>query len=400
MAPAPPAQPLRGATPVDESAGGRVDRTLRLGHEVRDEKRVTYGKLLSKIRRASNCDCSVERSPSSRLRCVAAITASSSAERSPCSSSTRSPAAVVPPGEVTIARSCGRVAALGEQRGRADEQLRDQRLGDRPGQPGEHAGVDQRLGDQEQVGRAATRPGRSRRRAGCSGTRTTVPTAPRMPSAQSRSSSVADAPAADRRRALADERRRVRHRAHDGDAVAGCAPRAWRSTRRRRSTAPGVAPAATAAATAAGDVGRLHRDDGRVARRDRRRRPSTPGNSLARARSRRASTTSTTASSAGVGPARRRAARRAAPHPCCRRRRSPAVSVMAANTTTAARRDGVARRVSGFVFPDPAAHPAPTMRSSRSTLRETRADVASSRTPSRQFGSRGSHDGRQAKRLA
>ena len=48
-----------------------------------------------------------------------------------------------------------RVAALGEQRRRADEQLRHERLGDRAGEAGEHAGVDQRLGDEEHVGRPA-----------------------------------------------------------------------------------------------------------------------------------------------------------------------------------------------------------------------------------------------------
>src|SRR5918995_678291 len=50
--------------------------------------------------------------PSSRLRSVASITASRKALRTPPRSSARSPAAVVPPGEVTAARNASRSAMV------------------------------------------------------------------------------------------------------------------------------------------------------------------------------------------------------------------------------------------------------------------------------------------------
>ena len=47
------------------------------------------------------------------------------AARMPARSSARSPAAVVPPGDVTSAAELGRVLVrLGQQRGRADQELR------------------------------------------------------------------------------------------------------------------------------------------------------------------------------------------------------------------------------------------------------------------------------------
>ena len=66
----------------------------------------------------------------------------------------------MPPGDVTIARKRDRVAVLGEHCGGADEQLPNERIGDRSGQSGEHPGVDQRLGDQEEVGGAAAHQAR------------------------------------------------------------------------------------------------------------------------------------------------------------------------------------------------------------------------------------------------
>ena len=104
----------------------------------------------------------------------------------------RSPAAVVPPGEVTAARSsAGRVAGLGEQPGRAEQGLDGERLGHVAGQADEHAGVDERLGHEEHVGRTRARqPGdRVEQLSPAPG----PPRRPRRgsPSAQSRSSSPA-----------------------------------------------------------------------------------------------------------------------------------------------------------------------------------------------------------------
>ena len=49
----------------------------------------------------------------------------------------------------------GWVAALLQQGGRTDEQLADQRLAVRAAEAGEHTGVDEGFGDEEQVGGAA-----------------------------------------------------------------------------------------------------------------------------------------------------------------------------------------------------------------------------------------------------
>ncbi len=137
----------------------------------------------------------------------------------PRSSSTRKPAAVVPPGDVTIARRRDRVAVLVEHRRRADEQLAHQRVGDRPGQPGQHAGVDQRLGDQEQVRRpTADQPGDSIEQG--------------LGHAHHRADHAEDPlgpveivvggerATTHRRRALSQQRGRVGNRAHDSDTVA------------------------------------------------------------------------------------------------------------------------------------------------------------------------------------
>ena len=223
----------------------------------------------------------------------------------------RSPAAVVPPGDVTIARSRAGSPRVGEQRRRADEELRGQRLRQRPRQTG---------GTPASISASATR----KRYAGpepvsavtasrcSSSTRTTVPTAPRMPSAQARSSSVAVGRAGDRRRPATDERRRVGHRPHDGDAVAGCRLQRRPPTRRRRSTGRASAPAAVAAATAAGTSPGLTAITAAGARAGRPLPRSHPGTAAASS-SRRAATVSTTASvgrrgAAGEEPAEQRGA--------------------------------------------------------------------------------------------
>ena len=83
---------------------------------------------------------------------MAASTASRIAARTPCASSAWSPAAVVPPGDVTAARErLGGVAGLGEQRRRAEQRLADQRGGGGARQADEHAGFGHGLGEQEHI---------------------------------------------------------------------------------------------------------------------------------------------------------------------------------------------------------------------------------------------------------
>ena len=171
------------------------------------------------------------RCPSSRLRAVAAATASRRAARTPCCSRTRSPAAVVPPGEVTAARSASAPSSdVGQQGGGAEQRLDAERLADvagqarrarrprsaprprgtrRPGPEPDRPGdrVEQRLLHAHHECR--------RRRAGAS--------------AHARSSSPACVPGGDGRRAEPDERRRVRHGPHDRRARRERAPRGWRS---------------------------------------------------------------------------------------------------------------------------------------------------------------------------
>ena len=65
---------------------------------------------------------------------------------------------MVPPGEVTAAaQRRGAGVALDEQPGRAEQRLERERLGDVARQAREHAGLDQRLGDEEDVGGAGAR---------------------------------------------------------------------------------------------------------------------------------------------------------------------------------------------------------------------------------------------------
>ena len=70
-------------------------------------------------------------------------------------------AAEVPPGEVTMLRSCGRVhaAGLGEERA-ALERLDDQVVRDVAREAQVHGGIDERFHDQEHVGRACAADGR------------------------------------------------------------------------------------------------------------------------------------------------------------------------------------------------------------------------------------------------
>ena len=139
----------------DSSCGGRL---LRLAHAAaasgpRSTVRRRAAASASGLRRGS-----LTGAPSSRDRRVAALTASRIAARSRATSSSRRPAAVVPPGDVTAARSAsGPVVALREQRGRAEQRLHDELLGDVAREPDEHAGFDHRLGDEEDVRRARAR---------------------------------------------------------------------------------------------------------------------------------------------------------------------------------------------------------------------------------------------------
>ena len=124
-------------------------------------------------------------------------TASRNAARTPCASSTASPAAVVPPGEVTAARSdSGVVVAVAEQGRRAEQRLAHQLLAGVARQPDEHARFDHRLGD--------------------AGTRT------RDPSPRARSPRRA----ATRARAPRSRPRRARARRPRGRARSACVPAA------------------------------------------------------------------------------------------------------------------------------------------------------------------------------
>ena len=90
--------------------------------------------------------------PISPARVAAATTASMMAARTPADSRARRPAAVVPPGEVTLARASAGGRARGQELGRAAQRLDGEVGGDIAGQTHEDAGVDERLGDQEHVG--------------------------------------------------------------------------------------------------------------------------------------------------------------------------------------------------------------------------------------------------------
>ena len=96
--------------------------------------------------------------PSWLERSVAAATASMNADRTALNSRVRSAAAVVPPGEVTAARSSrGVLAGLGHHPGRAEHGAHHQAAAHLPGEAGGHPAVDHGLGHQEDVGRARAR---------------------------------------------------------------------------------------------------------------------------------------------------------------------------------------------------------------------------------------------------
>ena len=94
--------------------------------------------------------------PSSRLRAVAAWTASISAARTARSSSTRTPAAVVPPGDVTIARSPAGSPRSASSAAEPTSNCATISSATCTRQPGDHAGVHQCLRDEEHVRRART----------------------------------------------------------------------------------------------------------------------------------------------------------------------------------------------------------------------------------------------------
>ena len=179
-------------------------------------------------------------------RSVAALTASRTAARTPCGLQGRSPAAVVPPGEVTAARSAsGASSPIGEEAGRPRRIVRARgRAATSRGQTGEHAGLDQRLGDEEHVRRTrageagdgvelrSRGPARRRRRR----------RAPARPS--SRWASVACVPAGDGGGARPHERR-------------AC----W------ASPAPPAGPGSAASRVAIGDPGGDREDEACVAER-------------------------------------------------------------------------------------------------------------------------------------
>ena len=182
--------------------------------------------------------------------------------------------------------------------------------------------VDQRLGDEEQVGR--TRAGERGdgvevalvdARDGADGAEDRRPT-PGRSSAERPSRRRSPPPPSRRAPACsASPARRPRRRRRQ--------PPARRSTRRPRSTGRGAAPAATAAADGAGDVAGLDRDHRGRARRHVRRHGD--AGELRRPARRGASARASVDGERSPGrPRRRRATRRAARRPCSRRPRSPA----------------------------------------------------------------------------
>ena len=85
-------------------------------------------------------------------------TASRNAARTPCDSSTASPAAVVPPGDVTAARNdSGDSSPSASSVAAPSSVWRTSCSVDVARQPDEHAGFDHRLGHEEHVGRTRAR---------------------------------------------------------------------------------------------------------------------------------------------------------------------------------------------------------------------------------------------------
>ena len=262
-------------------------------------------------------------SPSSRDRRVAALTASSTAARIAPASSARNPAAVVPPGEVTAARSCSAVSPESVSITPAPRIVPCTERGrDVARQTVEHAGLDHRLGEQEHVGgpRAGEPGHRVERRLGHLDHRADRAEQPR--GAVSTCASVACVPARDRGHALTDQRRCVRHRPDDRPPRDRGLDRSAIGDARRDREHEGVGvERGRRRVEHGGDVGGLHRDDHDV----RVRRPPT-------GRSARSAPRAGATRSRGAGPrrsrrrrasrrrARRRAGRRRAPRPCGRPR--------------------------------------------------------------------------------
>ncbi len=95
--------------------------------------------------------------PSCLERSVAAATASMNADRTALNSRVRNAAAVVPPGEVTAARSSpGSSPGLRHHPGRAEHGVHHQSLAHVAGEAGGHPALDHGLGHQVDVGRART----------------------------------------------------------------------------------------------------------------------------------------------------------------------------------------------------------------------------------------------------
>ena len=160
-----PHRPVRGRPAAHDGIDREVlvrDHELA-GRGLRDRRfgELPVGRLRDPGRPRGQADLVVAHAPSSRERSAAAVTASRNAARTPWRSSSRSPAAVVPPGRGDRrAQRRGAVAALDEQPRRAEQRLERQRLGLGARQAREHAGLRHRLGDEEHVRRARTRRGR------------------------------------------------------------------------------------------------------------------------------------------------------------------------------------------------------------------------------------------------
>ena len=167
--------------------------------------------------------------PDSRERRVAASTASSSAARIPCVSSACSAAAVVPPGDVTAARSDSGVSPPSLSSVAAPSSVwRTSASAVARGSPtSTPASVIASARRNTYAGPDPDNPVTAS--SWLSGTRTTVPTAPSTRSASSRCGLVGEgAGRRSRPRPCPRARRRVRHRPYDRPGPAP-RPRAWRS---------------------------------------------------------------------------------------------------------------------------------------------------------------------------
>ena len=199
--------------------------------------------------------------PSSRDRRVAALTASRIAARRPCASSSRSPAAVVPPGDVTAARSASGPDGSWASSVAEPSRVWTTSLLATSRETDEHAGFDHRLGDEEDVRRTG---------AGQAGDRVEHrfgdahddPDGSEQALREIEMLGAGVAAARDRRRAEADERR-----------ACSASPARPADRARAASRVAIVTPAAIDSTSVSGaergqrglerrcDVARLHRDD-------------------------------------------------------------------------------------------------------------------------------------------